>query len=115
LSNYPSPAKVVVGSDRIVKVTISRARAYYSKAGIQDLVQGTREVTVDFDTPMADANWVYGSMCIVNSADPAVDVQQISVIGRSAPSQGGFDLLLSAAPLSGNYKLHWQIAEAYNP
>lgn len=113
--SHPSPAKVTIGSDRVVKVVISRPRSPYSRADIQDLAAGTREVTVTFDTPTADANWVLGALTIVNSADPAIDVQAITAVGRTAPSQSGFSVILSAAPLSANYKLHWSIMEAYNP
>lgn len=113
--SYPNPSKVTVGPDRVVKVTISRPRSPYSRAGIQNLSAGTREVSVTFTTPTVDANWVLGALTIVNSADSAIDVQAITAVGRTAPSQSGFSVILSAAPLSANYKLHWSIMEAYNP
>lgn len=115
MSSYPVPAKVVVGSDRVVKVTISRARAYYSKGDTEDLAQGVREVAVVFNTPMKDANWVFGSLIFWNNTDARVDVVQLQATGVTAKSQSGFTVLLNAGPPTANYKMDWTIAEAYNP
>lgn len=112
---YPAPAKVNIGSDRIVKVTISRPRAYYSRGGRQQLDQGVTNVRVSFTTPLQDANYVVGSLSIQNSDDPQIDIVAIQAFVRSSMQQSGFDVLLSAPPNSGNYYLHWTIAEAYNP
>lgn len=115
MSNYPSPAKVTVGSDRVVKVVISRARAYYSKAATQALAAGTREVDVVFTTPMKDTSWIFGSFTFWNTADARVDMVQLQAFGVTAKSQGGFTVLLNVGPPTANYKMDWTIAEAYNP
>lgn len=115
MANYPTPAKVTVGADRVVKVVISRPRAYYSKAGTADLVAGVREVAVAFTTPMADANWKFGGFTFWNITDARVDVVQLQATGVTAKSQSGFTVLLNGAPPTGNYKMDWTIAEAYNP
>ncbi len=112
---YPSPAKIRIDSDRVVRIKIIRPKAYYSRAGIQALAQGVVAVRVDFTTPLVSAAWVIGSLSVVNSADPTIDVIAISAVLRSDPSQSGFDILLSTPPNSGNYKLHWSIAEEYDP
>lgn len=115
MSFYPSPAKVVVQNDRIVKVVISRPRAYYSRADKQQLVAGETAVRVNFGTELQDANYVVGSLSIQNSADALIDIVSIVPMVRSGMQQSGFDVLLTAPPPSGNYWLHWAIAEEYNP
>lgn len=112
---YPAPAKVVVGSNRIVKVTISRPRAYYSRAGKIQLAQGVTDVRVPFTTPLQDADYIVGSLTIQNSADALIDIVSIVPMVRSGMQQSGFDVILTAPPPSGNYWLHWAIAEEYNP
>lgn len=115
MAEYPSPAKVVVGSDRVVKVTISRPRAYYSKAGTANLAADTRSVAVTFTTPMQDTNWKFGGLTFWNTTDAAVDLVQLSAMGVTAKSQSGFTVLLNVGPPTANYKMDWTIAEAYDP
>lgn len=111
MSNYPSPSKVVIGSDRVVKVVISRARSYYSDAGTVDLAASTRLVVVAFAKTLKDTNWVFGGFTFWNIADAQVDIVQLAVIGVTAKSQSGFSVLLSTAPPTANYKMDFTIAE----
>lgn len=116
MSAYPKAAKITVQPDRTIKLTLGRPKAYYSRADRQQLAQGITSVRVDFTTPLKDANWVFGGMpMIVNASDAEIDLQHISVLGVSNASQSGFNVVLSAPPNSGNYYLHWSIAEKFNP
>jgi len=115
VSTYPSPAKVTIGADRIVRATLSRPRPYYCRGDTQRLAVGEILVTVTFNTPLRDANWVFAGLTIVNSADSLIDVPDITITGRSQKSASGFTVKLSAAPLSDNFYLDWNIAEKYNP
>lgn len=116
MSTYPRAAKITLQTDRTVKVTLGRPKAYYSRAYSQQLAAGITSVRVDFATPLRDTNWVFGGMpMIVNTGDAETDLQHIQVIGVSNPSQSGFNVVLSVAPLTANYYLHWSIAEKYNP
>lgn len=112
---YPSPSKLTIAADRVVKITLSRPRPYYSRSGTTRLTQGSVVVTVTFATALRDANWVFAGLTFWNSADPVIDVQMLSAMGRIAKSASGFELVLNAPPLSDNYYLDWSIAESYNP
>lgn len=112
---YPSPAKVNVTSDRVVKVTTTRPKAYYSRGGTQSLEVGVREFSVAFTTPLKDANWVFGALTFWNIVDARLDIVQLSVTAVTAKSQSGFTVLLAAPPPTGSYNMDWTIAEAYNP
>ena len=114
-ANNPGASKVKVLSTKVAKITIARPKAYYSRGDTEVLVADERSVVVEFDTPLKDANWVFGGMTVWNTANDPVDVVQISVMGISAKSQSGFTVLLSTAPPNDNYRLDWTIAEAFNP
>lgn len=116
MPSFPSAAKVTVGADRVVKVSISRPRPYYARGGTVNLNELVTSVSVTFNTPLADANWVFAGLTIWNSADPEVDIVYMGVISRVAKSASGFTVSLSAPPPAGSsYKLDWSIAEAYDP
>lgn len=112
---YPGASKLTITNARTAKITVARAKAYYSRGGTKVLEPDVRSVSVTFTTPLKDANWVFGSMTFWNTGDAAVDVVQLAAMGVSAKSQNGFTILLNAAPPTDNYRLDWTIAEAYNP
>ncbi len=111
MSDFPSPAKVTITSDRVAVVQISRPRAYYSRGGTKRLLADAIAVVVTFDSPVKDTNWVFGGLTFWNSADADVDVVFIGAIARVLKSQSGFTLLLSAAPPNSDHFLDWTIAE----
>lgn len=113
--NYPGPSKIVIGTDRVAKIYVTRPRAYYSRAATQRLEQGMQEVEVEFPTPMKDANWVFGALTFWNTADSNLDKVHLQALGITAKSQSGFTVLLNGVPPTDNYYLDWSIAEAYNP
>lgn len=115
MSSFPGASKLRVTNELVAKINIARPKAYYSRGGTQRLEVGQVVVTVTFTTPLKDTNWVFGALTVWNSADAAVDIQQITAVGRSAKSQSSFEVLLSSPPLSDNYYLDWTIAEAFNP
>jgi len=115
MSNYPSPAKINISSDRVVKIALSRPRPYYSRGDTVDLAPFETEVVVEFNTPLQDANWVFSSIFFWNSADAEIDVVHLQAVGRVQKSASGFTLRLNAPPPTDNYKMDWAIAERYNP
>ncbi len=115
MSVYPPIAKTQVTRSGVIKTTIARPKAYYSRGSSQRLPAGQITVHVTFTTPLRDASWVFGGMTIWNNGDAAIDLQFIQIIGVSAKSQSGFDLLLSTPPMTDNYWLDWTIAESTNP
>lgn len=114
--SYPGAAKVRVSTGPVVKVNITRVKHIYSRAGIKNIEAGSDEVEVEFTTPLVGTNWVLAGLSIVNHSDDPNLTPTFSVKGISAPSQSGFTVKLSApTPGGSNYKLHWAIAEVYNP
>ena len=115
MSDFPAPAKLTIGADRVAKVVIGRPRPYYSRSDTEELQEGVVSVAVLFNTPLRDANWVFAGLTFWNATDSDVDVVQLLAVSRLAKSASGFTLLLSAPPNSPYYRLDWSIAEAYNP
>lgn len=124
MSTYPPLAKTTIGQDRVIRTTISRPRPYYSRSGTKrlslanitiDPTSGLPKVTVTFNTPLRDANWVFAGLTFWNSADADIDVVQISAMGRTQKSQSGFTVQLSALPPTEDTYMDWSIAEAYDP
>lgn len=109
--DYPQPSKIKIGQDRIAVIKITRARAYYSEGGQHRLAAGEVLVTVNFDTPMKDTNWVGPFLHFWNSADPEIEIVQLAATGRVLKSQAGFTLLLDAPPPTDNYYMDFSIAE----
>ena len=114
MSTYPAIAKTKITPSGVVKTTIARPKAYYSRAGSKRLEAGQTSVQIAFTTPLADAAWIFGGMTIWNSADADIDTVQIGILGRTAKSQSGFTLLITPPP-TDNYWLDWTIAEEFNP
>jgi hypothetical protein len=114
--SFPGAAKVKVTPGPIVKVQIMRTKHIYSRADVEDIEEGSDEVEVEFTTPLIGTNWVLAGLSIVNHTDDPNLTPTFSLKGISAPSQSGFTVKLSApAPPGTNYKLHWAIAEVFNP
>lgn len=117
MPSYPAPAKLKITSDRVVQFKGNiRPRPYYCRADTQRLdPEDGVAVVVVFNTPLKDANWVFSSLQIWNSASADADVNFISPMPRVAKSATGFTLLLSSPPPTDEYYLDWAIAERYNP
>lgn len=99
----------------MAKIVLSRPRPYYSRSGTEDLAANERLVTVNFGTALRDANWIFAGLTFWNSADEEIDIIQLQAMGRVQKSASGFTVLLNVPPPTGNYKMDWSIAEAYDP
>jgi hypothetical protein len=123
--DFPRALKVVQLSTGVTaKVILSRPKAYYSRAGSVrlvapdlaiDPVTGLATVTVNFPTPLKDANWIPGAFTFLNYQDALVDMVFLQALMVLQQGQNSFKVLLSAQPPTGNYIMNWSIAEAHNP
>lgn len=112
MPSYPPVAQVRVLTNRVVTVVISRTNQIYARSGIIDIGAGEIEVEVEFPTPLPSTDYTVPALQ-VNSQDlpdPFITARVSSIL-----SQTGFTVRLSSPTLSASMKLHWAIAELYNP
>lgn len=112
MPSYPNVAQVKVLTNRVVKVVISRPNQIYARAGIVEIGAGEIEVEVTFPTPLPSADYCVPAL-LVNSQDlpdPFLTARVSSILSAT-----GFTVRLSAPTLSASMRLHWAIAEIYNP
>lgn len=125
MSNFPAAARLVEQpSGKAAKLVLSRAKAYYSRAGqvrltpdkiTIDANTGLSTVVVAFPTPVKDTNFVVLGLTFMNVGDSLVDIVFLSAMPTVLQSQAGFTVLLSTAPPTDNYYMNWGIAEIHNP
>lgn len=113
---FPGASRVVVDTGPVAKVVVSRLRAPYARAGSVTLNYGADQVTITFTTPVPDTNYVVAGLSVQNWTDNPNLTPFITARLISAPSQSGFTVQLSNGPPAGTtYRLHWAIAEVFNP
>lgn len=114
--SFPGASKITIDTGPTVKVTVNRPRAPYARGGAVSLNYGADQVVVTFGTPLPDANYVVAGLSVQNWTDNPNLTPFITARLISAPSQSGFTVQLSSGPPAGtSYKLHWAIAEVFNP
>lgn len=111
------PAKVNVTGSGVAKVKFANSIGFPYKADIETIDGGDPApdtVSVTFDTPFNDTNYVVFAM-IRNFIDAEPDVILPVVLLRSK-SASGFTVWLDApVDNSGNYKLEWMAIGVKNP
>lgn len=113
MSTYPGAALVrVLGTGEAVQVNIVRAKAIYARSGIVEIGAGDIEVVVTFTTPLPDTNYTVPGLAVnsQNLTDPFLTARVSSILSAT-----GFTVRLSAPTLSASMRLHWSVAEIYNP
>ena len=111
------PAKVVVTRSGVAKVKFSNSIGFPYKSGVESIVGGNPspdQVSVTFNTPFNDANYVVHAM-VRNFIDSEPDTIMPVVLLRSK-SASGFTVWFDT-PLTntGNYKLEWIAMGVKNP
>lgn len=113
MSTYPGAATIkILGGNETVQIKVVRAKAIYARSGIVDIGAGDVEVEVEFTTPLPSADYTVPGLAVnsTNLTDPFLTARVSSILSAT-----GFTVRLSAPTLSSSMKLHWSIAEIYNP
>lgn len=106
-------AVVRVSQDGAVRVTISRIRAAFCRAGVESIASGTDLVDVGFTTNIGTTGYI--PVCTVGNLTDNPDLSQNIFAKITSIRASGFSVKLSAVTLTANYKLYWGIAESFNP
>lgn len=106
-------ARVIVTNGGAIRVIISRVRAAFCRAGVENIGSGADVVDVGFTTNIGVNTYI--PVCVVGNLTDNPDLSQSITAKITAITASGFSVKLSAVTLTGNYKLYWSIAERFNP
>jgi hypothetical protein len=74
--------------------------------GVKEIAENQVEVEVNFAGRKINDSYTFNELSVQNTTDSMPLSLEATVIEQTV---GGFKVLLSGAPDSGNYRLHWEV------